>query len=471
VAEETRTEHFETAVTEKSSAARSPQYLPANEMNKESSKDQQSTRGVPDSTPSRVSYKIDVALLTGGRDRHYVFGLATELLSKGAALDLIGSDELDGPEFRDKPGLSFLNLRGDQRPDASFLCKVSRVSRYYSKLIRYAATAKPRIFHILWNNKFETFDRTLLMLYYKFLGKSVVLTAHNVNAGRRDCKDTLLNRVTLRIQYRLADQIFVHTEKSKLELIEDFGAQEARVTIIPYGINNAVPSTHLTPSEAKQRLGIRGGERTILFFGRIEPYKGLEYLLTAFRQILACRGDYRLIIASRLDAPSGEKYWNTIREAIREDMAEGRVLIRTEFIPDDEVEVYFKAADVLVLPYRHIYQSGVLFLGHSFGLPVLTADVGSLRDEIVEGKTGFVFKPEDPIDLARAIERYFASDLFSDLDRRRQKIRDYAIERHSWRVVGQMTMDVYAHLLRIPPSSQLWSREASKASLGVKTPS
>ena len=77
-------------------------------------------------------------------------------------------------------------------------------------------------------------------------------------------------------------------------------------------------------------------------------------------------------------------------------MQRGEYCFGAEFIPDEETEIYFKAADVLVLPYRHIYQSGVLFLGYSFGLPVLAADVGSLKDEIVEGKTGFVFRPEDP---------------------------------------------------------------------------
>ena len=79
----------------------------------------------------------------------------------------------------------------------------------------------------------ESFDRTLLMAYYRLLGKSTVLTVHNVNAGRRDSKDTPLNRLTLRIQYRLADHIFVHTEKMKLELIAEFGEQETRVTVIP----------------------------------------------------------------------------------------------------------------------------------------------------------------------------------------------------------------------------------------------
>ena len=412
--------------------------------------------------------RVAVALLTGGGDRPYVLGLAPTLRSQGIAVDLIGSDELDSPEFHNKPGVNFLNLRGDLRPDVSVVRKITRVLKYYGKLLRYAATAQPRIFHILWNNKFEHFDRTLLMLYYRLLGKKIVLTAHNVNEGRRDSKDTRLNRLTLRIQYRLADHIFVHTEKMKLELLEEFAVPGARVTVIPFGINNTVPNTRLTPGEAKQRLGIRDGQRAVLFFGRIAPRKGLDYLIAAFQQILTRREDYQLIIAGRPEAC--ESYWRTIREAIREDVQKGRVLLRAEFIPEDETEIYFKAADVLVLPYRDIFQSGVLFLGYNFGLPVLAADVGSLKDEIVEGKTGFAFRPEDPADLARTIERYFASDLFADLNNRRQGIRDYAMERHSWNVVGQLTMGVYAGFLGMPSSGVLLNHNASSASLDVNAP-
>jgi len=153
--------------------------------------------GLADLTASDRTAQIAVTLLTGGGDRPYAFGLATELMSKGAALDIIGSDELDCPEFHGKPGANFMNLRGDQRSDVSFLEKVFRLSTYYAKLIRYAAAAKSKIFHILWNNKFELFDRTLLMLYYKVLGKKIVLTVHNVNARKRDSKDTALNRLTL----------------------------------------------------------------------------------------------------------------------------------------------------------------------------------------------------------------------------------------------------------------------------------
>jgi len=420
-----------------------------------------SSTGSSDLVISDADPGILVALLTGGRDKPYVFGLATELISKEATVDLIGGDHVDFPDFHGKPGVNFLNLRGDQSSDATLVEKVSRISKYYARLIRYAATAKPRIFHILWNNKFETFDRTLLMLFYKLLGKKIVLTVHNVNAAIRDSKDTPLNRLTLRIQYRLADHIFVHTEKMRLELFEQFGVQESRVTVIPFGINNSVPNTRLTPVEARRQLGIKDGEKVILFFGNIAPYKGLEYLTAAFQQFLLRRDNYRLIIAGW--PKNCETYWMTLQRSIRPDVESGRILLRADFIPDEEAELYFKAADVLVLPYRHIYQSGVLFLGYSFGLPVVAADVGALRDEIVEGDTGFVFRPEDPVDLAATVERYFASDLYANLDSRRQEIRNFATERHSWNVVGQLTMSVYANLLRSAPRA-LAGREAEKAS-------
>lgn len=413
--------------------------------------------------------EIAVALLTGGGDRPYVFGLANALISRGISLDLIGSDELDFPELRSAPNMNFLNLRGSQQAEASFPRKVIRVAAYYRKLLRYSITAKPKVFHILWNNKLEYFDRTLLMLYYRLLRKRIVLTVHNVNAAKRDSRDSLLNRLTLRIQYRLADCIFVHTESMRSEIIKEYGVSATRVSVIPFGINNAVPNTSLTSREARQRLGIQEGKRTILFFGNIAPYKGLEYLIAAYQHSLARQESYQLIVAGR--PKNCESYWTPIRDAIREPVQSGQILLREGFIPDDETEVYFKAADVLVLPYRHVYESGVLFLGFSFGLPVLAADVGSLRDEIEEGKTGFVFKPEDPADLAKTIERYFASELCANLDDRRQKIREYTAARHSWNVVSEATMSVYSRLLRAPALVQWPNHEATSASLDIKTPS
>jgi glycosyltransferase involved in cell wall biosynthesis len=389
--------------------------------------------------------ELEVGLLTGGQDRHYAFGLAMALIDKGVRLDVIGSDSVDGPEMHSTPRLRFLNLHGGNQT-ASIAIKLKRVLVAYGRLVRYSAATNPKIFHILWNNKFEFFDRTLLMMYYKVMGKKVVLTAHNVNAGRRDSKDSLFNRRTLRLQYGLADHIFVHTEKMKNELLERFHVAESAITIIPYGINNAVPDTDLTSAQAKRLLGIREGEKTILFFGAIKPYKGLEHLVAAFQPIANTQAQYRLIIAGERKRGC-EEYWAKIQQAIERDSSRQQVIQKIEFIPDEETELYFKAADVAVLPYTEIFQSGILFLAYSFGLPVIATNVGSFGEDIVEGRTGFVCKPCDADDLRAAIQKYFDSDLFKELEERRQEIRDYAHAKHSWEVVGDLTRNVYSSLL------------------------
>lgn len=394
---------------------------------------------------SKRERPIEVALLTGGVDRPYALSLAMQLVSRRIDLDFVASDELDCPELRNTRGVNFLNLRGDQRTNVAFARKVSRTCAYYARLIDFAARTNSRVFHVLWNNKFELFDRTLLMLYYKALRKKIVLTAHNVNTAKRDSKDTLLNRLSLGVQYRLADHIFVHTGKMKAELVTDFGVDSTRVTVIPFGINNQIPCTNMTSEEAKQRIGIRSGEKTILFFGKIRPYKGLEYLVSAFLDLATRSEEYHLIVAG-MPGKGQEKYWGSILEQICNHVYSNRVLIRASYIPDDEVESYFKASDLLVLPYRNVYESGVLFLGYNFGLPVLAADVGSVRSEIIEGETGFLIKPEDSRDLAETIERYFASDLYKNLRNRREQIRSFAERRHSWDLVGEMTEIVYASL-------------------------
>src|ERR687884_259779 len=84
---------------------------------------------------------IAVSLLTGGSDKPYVFGLATSLMSRGLVLDLIGSDDIDCPEFHNQPHVNFLKLRAGQSPDVSFKTKILRTAAYYTRLIGYAAKA------------------------------------------------------------------------------------------------------------------------------------------------------------------------------------------------------------------------------------------------------------------------------------------------------------------------------------------
>ena len=385
-----------------------------------------------------------IALLTGGGDKPYALGIAAALTSVGISVDFIGSDDLQVPELLANPRIHFLNLRGDQRSEAGLVTKGLRVFNYYVRLIRYVAKAEPKVFHILWNNKFELFDRTLLMIYYRLMRKRLVFTAHNVNASKRDSNDSWQNRLSLRVQYALSDHIFVHTEGMKADLLSDFGVPKSKVSVIPFGINNTVPNTSLSSAEAKRRLDIGNTDKTILFFGNIAPYKGLEYLTAAFRELSTRDRRYHLIIAGRVKG--SQHYWNEIQQTLERNGVGDRVIARVEYVPDEETEVYFKAADVLVLPYTHVFQSGVLFLGYSFGLPAIAADVGNLKEEIIEGETGFVFQPKDSSDLIAKIDRYFHSELFLNLETTRSEIKTYANERYSWNKVAAVTTSVYSRL-------------------------
>jgi D-inositol-3-phosphate glycosyltransferase len=397
------------------------------------------------SSPAAAASTLHVALLTGGRDKPYALGLGPALADAGITVDFIGSDLVDGPEVRQHPRIRFFNLRNQAEP-ASLWCKMTRVMVYYARLIAYAARSPAPVFHLLWNNKFETFDRTVLMAYYRLLGKRVVFTAHNVNAGERDGTDSWFNRLTLRIQYRLCHHVFVHTARMQRELIAGYNVSPEQVTVIPFGINNTLPVSDLTPGEARRRLELDPSDQVLLFFGNIAPYKGVHVLIRALQQLAPAHPRLKIVIAGR---PKGsEAYWAGVQQEIRQAGLTSFVRERIEYIPDDQVEVFCKAADALVLPYTHVFQSGVLFVGYSFGLPVLATDVGSLREEIIEGETGLVCEPENAASLAQTVGHWLESPLYRERAARQAAIQAYANERYAWSTVSRLTKSVYDAVLR-----------------------
>ncbi len=389
---------------------------------------------------------MKVALLTGGSDRPYAFGMVEALVRKGGTVDFIGSDELVSPRLLDDQRINFLNLRGSTDPESSLVQKVARNCRYYFSLVVYSTKADTKILHILWANRFLLMDRLLLNIYYKLLGKKLVLTAHNINERQRDGCDSWINRWTLRGFYALMDHIFVHTENMKAQLVTEFKVSEAKVSVIPFGINNTLPNSCLTRSEARSRLGLGMTEKVILFFGRVAGYKGLEYAVEALDHLVQRDDSFRLVVAGRIEKGHGS-HWEHIEATIEAKRLTNHVASRIGYIPDEDVEVYFKSADVLILPYKNIYQSGVLFLAYSFGLPVIATDVGSFREDIIDGETGMICRPGDADDLARTLQRYFDSELFRNLESGAAKIRDFGNRKYSWEKVADITCGVYEQLL------------------------
>ncbi|UCF30271.1 MAG: glycosyltransferase family 4 protein [bacterium] len=387
--------------------------------------------------------KATIILGGQGGDIYYELGLVQGLLNNGLSVEVIGNNAMQQSEVMDHPRVSFHNLRQDQNPQAPLFEKFTRIMKFYWRLIRYALSTESRIFHIQWLNKFLFFDRIVLNLYYKMLGKKLVFTAHNVDPKERDGNNSTYNRITLKGMYRICDHIIVHTPKMKEQLMDWFDVRSEKVSVVPYGINDMVPKSDMSPEDARHVLKIHPETKTLLFFGFIAPYKGLDILISALPRIKEELGDIRLIIAGNIKNPKANPYWIKIDGMIEENGLGSTLTKDIRFIEDDDIETYFKAADVLILPYRYIFQSGILFLSLNFGLPVIATRVGSLEDFVDEGRTGFMCEPEDPILLSDCIIKYFESDLYRDLAQNRVRIFDYASDRYSWDRIGGITASIY----------------------------
>ena len=111
------------------------------------------------------------------------------------------------------------------------------------------------------------------------------------------------------------------------------------------------------------------------------------------------------------------------------------------------METYFAAADCLVLPYKRIYQSGVIFLAYRFGLPIIATDIGSFHEDVIEGVTGFICKPDDAEDMAEKLRLFFSSNLFRQHEQTRKRIVEFAEQKYSWSNIGRQTYEVYTRVM------------------------
>jgi glycosyltransferase involved in cell wall biosynthesis len=144
---------------------------------------------------------------------------------------------------------------------------------------------------------------------------------------------------------------------------------------------------------------------TILFFGIVRPYKGLDTLLHAMRIIIA-EVKCKLIVAGEFYEPI-DKYTSLIRQFGLESVVE----LNDRYIPNEEIPGFLDRADVLVLPYRSATQSGVLTMALASGLPVVASDVGAFADQVETDVNGLLVRPADPVSLASALIRYFKNGL------------------------------------------------------------
>lgn len=157
-------------------------------------------------------------------------------------------------------------------------------------------------------------------------------------------------------------------------------------------------------NKALSALKLQADEKYILFFGFIRAYKGLDLLIEAFADSRLRNRKLKLIVA-------GEFYEDDkpYRELISRNGLEKEVMFFDHFIKDDQVPLFFGAADLVVQPYKSATQSGVTQVAFHYEKPMLVTDVGGLREIVPDGSCGYVVKP-DPAEIADAINDFFSND-------------------------------------------------------------
>ena len=183
-------------------------------------------------------------------------------------------------------------------------------------------------------------------------------------------------------------------------------------------------------AEAQRRLGLDPSLKTILFFGLIREYKGLDILLEAFSRL---DDSYQLLVA-------GEPYgsFDKYQYIIDRSPARDRIHLFLHYIKDSEVKEYFSASDLVVLPYRSATQSGIGATALNFGLPVIVTDVGGLKQSVGESGVGLVAEKPEPDCVRAEIERFF-----SDGGLRKGCLESIQKERErlSWQNFGRLFLD------------------------------
>jgi len=384
---------------------------------------------------------MNVSVYNGGGQSDYLYGLVSGLSTTPIKNIDILDINLAEPLFNKFENVRFHEVYKYQKKGSTFSQKAKNLLRFYYLQAKHLVTSKCDIIHFQWLDRFYFADRIVLPLMARLSGHRVVLTVHNVNALKRDNRDTFYNRLTLKLLYRICNHLIVHTEKSKTELISDFKVVPEKISVIRHGMNNKVSRKGLSQSQAREALNIPENKKVVLFFGNIDYYKGLDILLDSLPFLsTGMKKDFILLIAGNYKSAD---YIRKIREQISGNGTGTDIIAHVRYIEDDEIERYFMASNCIVLPYREIYQSGVLFMAYNFGLPIVATKVGNFENDIIEGKTGLLIDDITPEAVARSIELFFTSEIFHDQEGTRTYIQDWSNRQFSWENIGDETFRMY----------------------------
>ncbi|MGE5680410.1 MAG: glycosyltransferase family 4 protein [Bacillota bacterium] len=334
---------------------------------------------------------------------------------------------------------------------ASFIsgCSKFRVFRYYPsyekdhmirKRFKYVLAIVKTLVIIIREKfdviHFQTFRlqnvEWILFIIISRIFMNTVFTCHNVYPHEA----SVFKKFIYRHVYRSAKKIIVHNKYAYDSLGRILKRNYEKVSIIPHG--NFIYYEELSRSQIEvENTKRNNGRIELILFGVMREYKGLDKLLKALSKIK--NNDFRLKVCGRADEEFRREY---------EEMAKQLGLeTKTEFnwaeVPNEEVASVILSADIVVLPYRKIYQSGALLLAYSFAKPVIVSCIEGFRDDVIQGVNGYIVDFDNERELQAVIDHI--KENTEELKKIGQFNREIAEKKYSWKMIAIKTLELYGN--------------------------
>ncbi len=374
---------------------------------------------------------------------YYTAYLSKSLLARGVDLQVGSISYYLDPECFSRRGLrldpGLLNVVGRFRLPAP----LRRVLKLAEALVNMAALAvrflfaPPDVVHVQFLPMFRwklPLD-IWLVKFCRWRGSKIVLTVHDLlphDSGNR-------YRQTFQAMYGFVDGIICHSDHVKKRLVEEFAVPAEKIWVIPHG-----PFFYDLPVSGLEQMlrgfGLEPGTKMVLWQGIIFPYKGIDLLLRAWQRVEAAGGAASLMIVGT----GSPELLDQIRAQVAE-LGLTRVKMHFRFVSTEELVVLYRAADVVVYPYRAITTSGALATGLALGKAMVASDLAVFRELLTDGESALLVDPEKTADLAGAIEKLLAD---AELQERLQaKVRAMDFGDRTWLSIAEKTTAVYEAVL------------------------
>lgn len=362
----------------------------------------------------------------------YTYSLANALHEQGVYVDLV----IDQKKESEDCACNRTNLFNTDEKDIG---KIKKLWNYLWSLKAIRKMMKGYdILHTQWII-FSPVDY-IFFRHLKKMNKRIVVTIHDILPFNKKFYDYYFHKKI----YALADEIILQTEENVERFRKLFPENRVSTHMIPHGHFMRYAKEY-DSIESRKKLGIPEEKFVYLFFGQIKKVKGVDVLLKAYAEFLrmnpARKQDTLLIIAGNTWKEDPKKYY----ELVKQEHIENQVKMELRYIPDDEVDYYYSAADVSVLPYRNVYQSGVLQLTYAHHRVPIVTDIKAFT-EIVNSEIGFVCRANDENALADTM--LYAYNGKSELQNMAEKGYSNIEKRFAWDRIAKKVKDIYIEVTK-----------------------